>query len=151
MRNHYDFLFFIISLCLYSENYDKSAFSRIMKFCHCLICTLYHTACLLVFWGVYPGCRLFSIDSLCGAHPTAVALDWMAWKPLLRQWIGMVLFPRRVLNFVGMMCFTYAEDHLFRTMFPDREVVKKCGCGQDLEKSVFQMPDTCGFCLRNSE
>jgi len=25
---------------------------------------------------------------------------------------------------VGMMCFTYAEDPLFRTMFPDTEIEK---------------------------
>ena len=54
-------------------------------------------------------------------------------------------------DFVGMMCFTHAEDHLFRTMFPDTEIAKKYGSGQGPEKSVVRTPDTCGFCLRGSE
>ena len=49
------------------------------------------------------------------------------------------------------MCFTYAGDPLFRTMFPDTEIVKKYGSGPEPEKSVAQMPGTCGFCLWASE
>jgi len=39
---------FCSSLCLYSENYDKSAFPVIVPYV--AVPTLYHTACMLVFW-----------------------------------------------------------------------------------------------------
>ena len=49
---------------------------------------------------------------------------------------------------MGVMYFTCAGDPLFRTMFPDIEIVKKYGRSPGLEKSVAQTLGTCGFCLR---
>ena len=46
------------------------------------------------------------------------------------------------------MCFTYAGDPLFRTMFPDKEIAKKYGSSPVPETSVARTPGTCGFCLR---
>jgi len=66
-----------------------------MQFCHCLSCTLYHKAYMLAcILGSIPRLSLVQ-PILCGAHHAAVALDHMAWKPLLRQQIGMVHFFQR--------------------------------------------------------
>ena len=81
--NHYNFLFFITPLCLYSENYDKSAFfHNSSKWCSSdtvLAAHSLHCLCRLVFQGVCPDPRQSLVQhSLCGAYHTAVALDRMA-------------------------------------------------------------------------
>jgi len=77
---HYDFLFFITPLDPYSENYDKSAFSRnnsiwcssdTVLAAHCIT----RLACF--YFGSIPRLSLVQ-HSLCSAHHTTVALDRMA-------------------------------------------------------------------------
>ena len=62
----------------------------------------------------------------------------------------MVHFFQEALNFVGVIYLTYAGYALFRTMFPDTDIVKKTGSGPGPEKSVARVPGTCVFCLRAS-
>ena len=100
----------------------------------CLSRTLYHKACMLVFRGVSPGCRLFSTASIVVITHTAVALDRMAWKSLLSQQIKLVKFFQEGPEFCGGGC----------TMFPDRDIAKKSGSGIGPNKSVSRRP-RCGY------
>ena len=90
--NHYDLCGIITPLRPYSENYDKSAFSRnrsIWCSSDTVLATLY-PACRLVFRGVFPDSRLSLVQhNLCGAYHTA--LDRMAW----------CIFSRKTHNFEG--------------------------------------------------
>jgi len=52
---------------------------------------------------------------------------------------------------VGVMCFIYAEDPLFRTMFPGTEIAKKYGLVDFvfwLVSSVKQQPNRATVVLR---
>jgi len=95
--NHYDFCgrftIFCSSLCMYSENYDKSPFSCNSSL-WCSSVTVLATHCitrLACILGSIPRLSLVQ-HSLYGAHHAAVTLEHMVWKPLLCQWIGIVYF-----------------------------------------------------------
>ena len=60
------------------------------------------------------------------------------------------LFPEGP-EFCGVMSFTYADDPLFHTMFPDTDIANIFGGGPGLEKSLARTPGMCVFCLRASE
>ena len=67
--NHYDFLLYITPLRPYSENYDKSAFSR-----NCSVTVLATHGLHACISGSIPRLSLVQ-HSLCGAHHTAVDLE----------------------------------------------------------------------------
>ena len=86
--------------------------------------TLYHTACMLLFQGVSPGCRLFSTASV-------VLITWqllqIAWLENLccaneSEWC---IFFQEDPNFMGGELFYLCMISSLCTMFPDTDIVGK--------------------------
>ena len=132
MQNHYDFLFFIMPLRPYSENYAKSAFSHNSSIwcssdtvlaAHCIT----RLACL--YFGEYPQAVTCSAQPLwCSSHSSCSRPHGLKTFAAPANW-----------NFVGVVCFIYAGYLLFRTVFPDTEIANKYGSCPGPEKLVTRM------------